>query len=179
MKHFGKAFTFAACMLGACAPKPDFKGSFEEPVLLSFQQTGPAGAPAGTCWGRDEIPATIETVTKTVEVTPEERGEDGSLITPAVYKSVEEQTIIYARDDIWFETPCADAIDNDFIAALQRALTARGLMEGDATGVMDNRTADAVRAYQKPQGLNSGQLSLVAAQKLGLVAYSREEIDQF
>lgn len=179
MKHFGIAITIAACGLSACAPKPDYKGSFEEPTMLSFQQAGPAGAPEGTCWGRDEIPATVETVTNTVQVTPEERDADGTLITPATYRSIQEQTIVYGRDDIWFETPCADTIDNDFIASLQRALAARGLMEGEATGVMDNRTADAVRAYQKPQGLNSGQLSLVAARKLGLVAYSRDDIDQF
>lgn len=36
------------------------------------------------------------------------------------------------------------------------------------------RTRAAVRRYQKPQGLDSGILSLAAARKLGLVALERD-----
>jgi peptidoglycan hydrolase-like protein with peptidoglycan-binding domain len=38
---------------------------------------------------------------------------------------------------------------------------------------MDARTRAAVRAYQKPEGLDSGILSLAAARRLGLVAVER------
>jgi peptidoglycan hydrolase-like protein with peptidoglycan-binding domain len=40
---------------------------------------------------------------------------------------------------------------------------------------MDNRTRAAVRRFQKPQGLDSGILSLAAARKLGLVAIKLDE----
>ncbi|MGB1235793.1 MAG: peptidoglycan-binding domain-containing protein [Planktomarina sp.] len=165
--------------LSACMGTPDFRSNFVEPSQVEIQQTGPKDAPDGTCWGRDETAAEIETVTHTILEEPEERAEDGTVTKAAVYTSKTFQRIVQDRDAIWFETPCDEAFTPDVVAALQRSLTARGLMQGDATGVLDLRTSRAVRVYQKPLGLNSGQLSLIAARKLGLIAYDRSDIDTF
>ncbi len=165
--------------LVACAPQPNYRSNFVEPSVVGVMSAGPANAPAGTCWGRDETPATVETLTQIIQQTPETRDETGTLIRPATYRTVQSQRIVEGRDDIWFETPCPDQIDAVFVLALQRALKLRGLFAGDATGMVDQATIDGIRAFQRTLDLNSGQLSLVAARKLGIVAYSRDDIQKF
>lgn len=74
---------------------------------------------------------------------------------------------------LWFRVPCpADQVE-DFTASLQRALQARGLYAGPADGQEGPATAAAIRAYQRPMGLDSGTLSLAAARKLGLSPIDR------
>lgn len=70
-----------------------------------------------------------------------------------------------------FEALCPAALTPERIATLQRALAARGLHAGPVTGRMDAATADAVRAFQRRQGLDSATLSLAAARALGIVAH--------
>ncbi len=79
-----------------------------------------------------------------------------------------------AMEERQFAVPCPGQMDADFIASLQRALIVRGYMEGSASGRMDEATAEAVRRYQRPRGLDSTILSLDAARSLGLVAVPRE-----
>ena len=133
----------------------------------------PPGAPEGTCWGRDETPAVVETVTEHILVQPAEIAADGSVRSPAVYKTKTRQQIVRERQELRFETPCPPLMDEDFVASLQRALKARGHYRGAITGQMDRATARAVRRFQGPLGLDSGVLSMKAARKLGLVAYPR------
>ena len=78
-----------------------------------------------------------------------------------------------AMEERQFAVPCPEQMDADFIASLQRALIVRGYHEGTATGSMDTATAEAVRRYQRPRGLDSTILSLDAARSLGLVAFGR------
>ncbi len=141
-----------------------------EPALVSQIEAVPPGAPADTCWGKDVSPAVIETVTEQVMLQPAEILADGTIASPAIYKTETRQAIVKERKETWFQTPCAAQQTPDFVASLQRALAARGLYRGPVTGEMDIRTRRAVRAYQKPEGLDSGILSLAAARKLGLVA---------
>ena len=79
-----------------------------------------------------------------------------------------------AMEERQFAVPCPDQLDAEFIASLQRALIVRGYLEGQASGRMDEATAEAVRRYQRPRGLDSTILSLDAARTLGLVAVPRE-----
>ncbi|MEM8648801.1 MAG: peptidoglycan-binding domain-containing protein, partial [Pseudomonadota bacterium] len=79
------------------------------------------------------------------------------------------------REDTWFETPCDDVMTPEFTASLQRALKARGHYQGAVNGRMDGRTQAAIRAYQKPQGLDSGMLSLAAARQMGLMQVDLED----
>lgn len=75
-----------------------------------------------------------------------------------------------------FAVPCPDQMTGDFTASLQRALIVRGYHEGAATGVMDEETAQAIRRFQRPRGLDSDILSLDAARALGLVVMDRSAL---
>lgn len=146
-----------------------------EPDVVQMLQTAPPSADPGSCWGKDVTPAVIETVTEQIILQPAEILADGTIAEPAIYKTETRQAIVQERRETWFETPCAADMTPEFTASVQRALKARGLYRGPVTGEMDTRTRAAIRAYQKPQGLDSGILSLAAARKLGLVAVERED----
>ena len=157
-------------LLVACAdtPAPDF-GALAEPALLeTASATAPPGATPGSCWGKDVTAGKIETVQQPVLMQPAQVLVDGTMISPPVYKTETLERIIEPQRETWFEVPCADAVTEDFVASVQRALAARGLFYGSINGEMDAQTRAAVRRFQKPQGLDSGILSLAAARKLGL-----------
>lgn len=157
----------AALTLSACdAPLP---GS-GEPDLVQTLAEAPPGAAPGTCWGKVVTPAVIETVTDQILMQPAQVLDDGTVTAPAVYKTETRQAIVQERKVTWFESPCAADLTPEFVSTVQRALKARGLYRGATTGEMDSRTRAAIRRYQKPEGLDSGILSLAAARKLGLVA---------
>lgn len=156
--------------LSACAPGSSDLGGLGEPQVTRLSQPAPPGAEQGTCWGKNITPAIIETVTHQVMLQPAQVMTDGTIAQPAVYKTETRQEIVRQRHEFWFQTPCAAAMTPEFTASVQRALKARGLYRGEITSEMDANTRAAVRRYQKPQGLDSGILSLAAARKLGLVA---------
>lgn len=140
------------------------------PAEVVTRNAAPPGAAPGTCWGQDDTPAVIETVTEQVVLQPAELRDDGTVARPAVYKTETRQKIVKPRETTWFETPCEEELTPEFNASLQRALKARGHYRGPINGQMDGRTRRAIRAYQKPQGLDSGMISLAAARQMGLVA---------
>lgn len=139
-------------------------------TVTGLAPKAPPGAPEGTCWSTTATPATIQTVTRQVLVRPATYDLDGNQVSTAQYRTETRQEIIEDRQETFFETPCDDILTPMFIASLQRALTARGLYAGSVTGVFDPPTRDAIRAFQKPDGIDSGILSLAAARKLGLVS---------
>ncbi len=159
--------------LAACTPGsnlPDVARLEEPDQIASRDASGPPDAAPGTCWGRDETPATLETVTQEVVVAPAALAADGTILTPAITRTQTTQKIVEARREIWFETPCPTAFTPDVVASLQRALSARGFYHGPINGQLDAATRGAIRKFQHPQGLNSSVLSLDAARQLGLVA---------
>ncbi|WP_397544512.1 peptidoglycan-binding protein [Roseovarius salis] len=160
------AALLAALSLGGCQTSlPDLA----PPERMSTRDKAPPWAAPGTCWGKDETPAVIETVTEQVMLQPAQVRDDGTVTEPAAYKTETRQKIVKPRKDTWFETPCEDQLTPQFNASLQRALKARGHYRGPVTGRMDRRTRAAIRAYQKPQGLDSAMISLAAARQMGLV----------
>jgi hypothetical protein len=161
-------------LLAACVPPPEM-AALTEPDVATQTQIAPPGAAPGTCWGKSVTPAVIETVTDQILLQPAEISADGTVLNPAIYKTETRQAIVRERRETWFETPCADVMTPGFIAAVQRALAARALYRGAANGEMDARTRAAVRRFQKPQGLDSGILSLAAARQLGLVVFEEPE----
>ncbi|MBZ0122879.1 MAG: peptidoglycan-binding protein, partial [Roseovarius sp.] len=157
----------AALVLGGCqAALP----RMAEPVQVSTRDEAPPGAAPGTCWGQDETPAVVETVTEQIVLQPPEVLADGTVQRPAVYKTETRQQIVKPRKATWFETPCEADLTPEFTASLQRALAARGHYRGAVTGRMDARTRTAIRGFQRPQGLDSGMISLAAARQMGLIA---------
>lgn len=152
-------------LLSACTPLGDGNG-----VVTRAGQNSPPGAAPGSCWGKHVTPAIIETVTHQVMLQPAEVLADGTVIQPAIFKTETRQDIVRPRREIWFESPCPEELTPEFIASVQRALTARDLYRGPINGDMDRITRAAIRRYQESQGLDSNLLSLAAARKLGLVA---------
>ena len=136
----------------------------------------PAGAAPGSCWGEDRSPAHVETVTETVLI-PARTDADGQVIRPAELRTETRQRITRDREELLFRTPCPEELTPELVASLQRALAARGLYRGPVSGEMDAATRAAVRAFQRPQGLDSSLLSLTAARQLGLVAFDFGEGD--
>jgi hypothetical protein len=163
----GAAFAVAGCDAGGV-----YVARLSEPELSVNLAMAPPNAPEGSCWGRDETPATVQTVTERFLVQPAEIDTDGTLRQPAVYRTETSQEIVHARHEIWFETPCSEDVTEDFVVSLQRALEVRGFYRGPINGEMDARTRRSVRKYQQEQGLDTSILSLEAAQQLGLLAYT-------
>lgn len=171
IQKFTYAIT-AILALGACDPLGPQSATDS---AASTKAQKPQGAAPGTCWGRDDTPAVIDTITEKILVTAAEVSEDGTVINPAIYTTKTRQEISVARREIWFETPCHDILDAEFVATLQRALAARNLYRGTISGKLDTRTRRAIRRYQEPLDLDSAILSLEAARKLGLIAVKRAE----
>ena len=157
-----------ALALAACQPAPP------GPDRPSLGAEAPPGAAPGTCWGKKDTPAVIETVTEQVQLSPAETDATGRVLRPATYATVTRQAILRERVTTWYETPCPDVLTPEFNSSLQRALEARGFYAGPITGEMDAATRQAVRRYQARQGPNSEVLSLNTARALGLVAVPRQ-----
>jgi len=167
--------TLAAVLLGGCQTGLPYMA---DPAEVVTRNAAPPGAEPGTCWGRDETPAVVETVTEQVMLQPAEILADGTVSRPAAYKTETRQQIVKPREATWFETPCEEELTEEFNASLQRALKARGHYRGPVTGRMDSRTRAAIRAYQKPQGLDSGVISLAAARQMGLVLAETPDVER-
>ncbi|MFT4151805.1 MAG: peptidoglycan-binding domain-containing protein [Paracoccaceae bacterium] len=157
----------ALALLAACGPavipEAPVRADLAAEVVLAEPK-----AETGVCWAHDTLPAVIETVTEQVVDRPAATGKDGKAV-PASYRTETHQKMIRDRSEVWFRTPCAQTMDVDLVATVQRALKARGYYRGALTGRMDKATRSAVRRFQAARGLDSSFLSLAAAQDLGVV----------
>jgi hypothetical protein len=81
-----------------------------------------------------------------------------------------------AGQRLWLQTVCPDLLTKDKVSTLQRALAARGFFEGEATGILGDKTKAAVRAFQASRGLDSADLSLATAQYLGILEVSPDRL---
>lgn len=169
----------AALALAACAPRlaiaPPLPGDLSDEIIPKTGASPPPG-PEGACWAAEHMPAVYETVTEQTLVTPEVRDAQGNVTSPASYHSVSKLSQISLERDIWFRSPCPEAMTLSFVATLQRALKARGFYLAEVTGQMDAATAEALRRYQAEHGLDSAQLSLAAAKDLGLTTTALDEL---
>lgn len=72
-----------------------------------------------------------------------------------------------SREEI--EAQAGVAYDADTIRAVQRVLARRGMFDGQPTGAMDTATVEALRRFQRENGLTvSGDLDLATLQALGV-----------
>ncbi|CUH65656.1 His-Xaa-Ser repeat protein HxsA [Thalassovita gelatinovora] len=157
-------------LLAGCGDPLPLPSLTSDPEVTRQVETAPPGADPNSCWGKHVVPAIYETVTEQIMLQPAEVLADGSVIQPAIYKTEVHQAVVRERKETWFETPCSNDLTVEFVETLQRALKVRGFYYGAPSGEIDGRTRTAIRKYQKPQGLDSGILSLAAARKLGLIA---------
>lgn len=161
----------AVLFLGACLENGTVtSASNVDPISLA---TTPPGAAPNSCWGKVVSPAVVETITRKVLVQPAQISSDGRVQAAPIYKEETKAEVITPRLATWYEIPCADQLTPEFVASLQRALAARGYYRDQVTGNMDLRTRDAVRRYQKDQGLEQKVLTVAGARTLGLIAVER------
>lgn len=146
------------------------------PDFASAQIPAPPGVAPDSCWARDVAPAEVRTVTRQVEVEPARVATDGTVLSPARFRTETVQEILRERQELIFQTPCPAVMTPEFIQTLQRALAARGLYRGQDTGEMDGLTKRAVLRFQSSNGLPSGLLSLQSARRLGLLATPRDQL---
>ncbi|PKP71622.1 MAG: peptidoglycan-binding protein [Alphaproteobacteria bacterium HGW-Alphaproteobacteria-4] len=162
----------ALALVAACTPEPPLPQAAPAPTLageISLRAPRPA---EGACWAHQIRPAVIETVTEQVQVRPEQRDPSTGAVTRAAsFRTETRQQIVSDQIPIWFRTLCDEQMTPDFIASLQRALRARGLYRGLASGDLDSATIRALGAYQTPRGLPSATLALATARELGLIAW--------
>lgn len=163
----------ALLMAAACQPAtvdPVLPRNDLSAELIRLEGTRPPeDGPPGACWDKYTLPTVIETVTDQVLVTPSERGPDGTVITPAVFRTESSQQIVQERGQVWFRAPCIAEQTVAFVATLQRALKARGFYLAPVNGTFDPTTAEAVRRYQASRGFDSPRLTLAAARELGII----------
>ena len=168
-----RSIAAAAVVLAACAGPRDGAPEIAAPASARIETDA-----EGRCHARAITPAVIETETVQELDTPERRDAAGRLVAPASYRSVVRQRILRERRLVRFETLCPPAYTPDLVTSLQRALATRGYYDGPVTGVMDVATGRAVQDFQRGDGPDSALLSLASAQRLGLVALSREQIER-
>ena len=159
----------AACDSGA--PKGRATADLSQGVMrVSGPDVPPPPAAEGACWTSDVTPAIIETVSEQVIATAAVTDADGRVLSPATYATSSHQRILRDRQTVHIRTPCPEDVTPDFVASVQRALKARGYYLAPVTGTLDPSTREAVRRFQEPLGLDSPELSLEAARRLGIVA---------
>lgn len=163
------ALLVAAACQSSAVEAPSTRGELTDELIRLEGSRPPEGGAPGACWDRYTLNTVIETVTDQVLVTPAERGADGAIIRPAVYRTETSQQIVQDRGQVWFRAPCIAEQTVDFVATLQRALKARGLYVAPVNGVFDPTTAEAVRRYQAARGFDSPRLTLAAARELGII----------
>ena len=163
--------TLAACDTALPLPR------FSAPEEVSRRASAPPpGADPNSCWATQTVPGVYETVTEQIILQPTEVLADGTVLRPAIYKTETRQAVVRERKETWFEIVCDDHMSVDFVASLQRALKARGHYRGTVTAGMNAKTREAIRRYQKSEGLDANLLSVAAARKLGLIAVSRSSL---
>lgn len=131
-------------------------------------------APGDRCLARDVSPALVEIETVQELVREEIRAPDGTLLEPAIFRSLDRPRTTETREAILFEAVCPEDQTPELIASLQRALEARAVYAGPITGRFDAASRAALLRYQRRFGQDSDQLSLETARRLGLVAIARQ-----
>ena len=167
-------------LMTACTDSPPTRAGTAPAVDANIGplERPPVVDPAvGTCYARDTTPAVIETVTEQVMVQPAIVRSDGSVESPAAFRTVTRQAILRERREVEFETPCRDIMTPQFIASVQRALLARGYYRGSITGEVNSATSRAIGRFQTDQGdVATDVLTLRTARTLGLVALPRDQL---
>lgn len=125
--------------------------------ITATDPNAPEGAPAGTCWAKWTEPAVIESRTYMRET------QSGQFETFTEYNEVSRR-----REHV-FQTPCPKLFTAYYIETLQRALKVRGFFNAPVTGIYDNATKNAVKAYQTTKGIPSDKLSIDTAVEFGLI----------
>ena len=158
-----------AVLLAACAPQAEAPAP--APIVASFGAIETDAA--GRCFARAAAPTRTDIVEEMIEVVPETRAADGSLVNPAVFRTVTRPRTTAVGEGARFETVCPPVYTEAFVASLQRALLIRRAYEGPITGQYDAPTRQAVQQVQAAAGVDSPLLSVTTARSLGILEVDR------
>jgi len=114
-----------------------------------------------------KVPAKYETV-KVRKLATEAREQRTTI--PAEYQTVEETRLVKEGKLHWQSILCETNASPDLIANVQRALNDAGFHAGPVDGILGKTTSNAIGAYQRANGLSSGQLTIETLEKLGVDA---------
>jgi hypothetical protein len=110
-----------------------------------------------------EIPAQYKTVkVRKMVAPPTER----RIAIPAEYQDVSDKVLVSEGHLEWRPILCETNTSPDIVRKLQSALRSAGHNPGSIDGVLGKSTMAAVNAYQKANGLASGQLTIKTLKSL-------------
>ena len=136
-----------------------------------------------------EIPAEYKTVKRRVVIEPAktvtvdvpeqyktvkvrkmaEKPQERRIEIPAEYQEVSDQVLVSDGHLEWRPILCETNTSADVVRKLQMALREGGYNPGPIDGVIGHETMAAVNAYQKANGLASGQLTMETLRKLKVI----------
>lgn len=136
-----------------------------------------------------EIPAEYKTVKRRVVIEPAktmtvdipeqyntvkvrkmaEKPQERRIEIPAEYQEVSDQVLVSEGHLEWRPILCETNTSADVVRKLQMALRNGGYNPGPIDGVIGYETMAAVKAYQKANGLASGQLTMETLRKLQVI----------
>ena len=136
-----------------------------------------------------EIPAEYKTVKRRVVVEPAktvtvdvpeqyntvkvrkmaEKPQERRIEIPAEYQEVSDQVLVSEGHLEWRPILCETNTSADVVRKLQMALRNAGYNPGQIDGVIGHETMAATNAYQKANGLASGQLTMETLRKLKVI----------
>jgi hypothetical protein len=111
------------------------------------------------------IPAVYEKRKVRTEITP---AHTETYTIPATYRDIDKTRFVGKADVVWREVICNKNAKSDTVAAIQKALAAKGYYHGKIDGFLGTGTVAAMQKYQADQGLPQGQVSVEAVQMLGV-----------
>ena len=112
-----------------------------------------------------EIPAVYKDVTVTKLVTP---AEVKRVVIPETYQTVTKRDMVSPSSVQWKKVVCQSSMGSSTLRAVQTALKGQGLYSGPIDGINGTLTKNAVKSYQKANGLSVGGLTHEVMKSLGV-----------
>jgi regulator of extracellular matrix RemA (YlzA/DUF370 family) len=112
-----------------------------------------------------EIPAVYKNVTVTKLVTP---AEVKRIAIPEEYSTITKRNMVSPSSVVWKRVVCQSSMGSSTLRQVQTALKAKGLYTGPIDGIFGTLTKQAVKAYQKQNGLAVGGLTHEVMKSLGV-----------
>ena len=162
---------FALALTACTAPAPD-PASAPAPIVVSLGEIETDAE--GRCFARTAPPTRTDIVEEMIEVAPAQRGPDGAVVNPAVFRTVSRPQTVATGEGRRFETVCPPLYTEAFVSTLQRALLIRRAYAGPISGQYDETTRLAVEQFQRDRGTDSRLLAVQTARDLGILEIRRQ-----
>jgi len=117
-------------------------------------------------WTERKVPAVYRTEYEKTVVAP---AGTRTVRHPAAYRTVESRVLVKPSRPGWAQVLCGGPINPAFMARVQAALIDRGFDPGPPDGVERPQVYAALRMFQRQNHMAEGQLTVEAAQALGVL----------